>query len=185
MSIRITTQRYDVYAIEIAQTNGPLVEEETFTGTNQGVAYIAQLDASPFNVPTIEVVFDGTSYTASAYVSGDGVSYGAVIDEDAGTIDWSDYPFIIAGAGPMIGVQDGNQHTVSITAAKTRPCPAVYIEGSFDDNVDYEALMALTTIDGSPIATGSQMTGVDYGEVYLFSESANTWVYQFTLQNNG
>lgn len=96
-----------------------LIAEQSFAGVKpqeEVQFYAAALDGSYFSDAEIDVTYDGVHYNASL----NGSTYGASFDAQAGTIDFSEYPFVIilTPEAVQIAVADANTHTVKIEAER-------------------------------------------------------------------
>lgn len=97
-----------------------LIAEQSFTGVKpqeEVQFYAAVLNGDYFSDDEIDVTYDGVHYNASLSES---MTYGASFDAQAGTIDFSEYPFVIISTpeAVQIAVADANTHTVKIEAER-------------------------------------------------------------------
>ena len=96
-----------------------LVEETEFVGVLPAPGYpfyMAAIPSAGFDNDHIIVTYDGTQYECDADVEATAVFYGAALDMGTGTIDFSEYPFLIMTEPDTSLIQiitpDGNTHTL-------------------------------------------------------------------------
>lgn len=153
-------------------------------------------DASTFiYYKTIEVEFDGVKYTVERRATyGGGVIYGAGID--AGTLDFSVYPFAIVSYGDsqpneiinQVYCKDAGEHTIKAIVESVipddgpTPCeyPSITIE--LRPEPRYGGVLVVTAIDGKLNATWNHINNAyQNGLVTILGEGLVTGVSEFTV----
>lgn len=153
-------------------------------------------DASTFiYYKTIEVEFDGVKYTVERRATyGGGVIYGAEID--AGTPDFSVYPFAITSYGDSqtgeiineVLCKDAGEHTIKVTVLTSEepegnlPCEYPSIKIDLVPEPRYGGVLVVTAIDGKLNATWNQINNAyQNGLVTILGEGLVTEVSEYNV----
>lgn len=122
-------------------------------GFNDGVlSYSQGIDAD-----TIRVTFNGTEYECSVVQGSDTFSYGAEYDPNTDTVDWSQYPFIIASL-PTEGVnsittETAGTYQIKIEAASTTVETSECFEQAVESITSPFVLYVDATTEATPVIT--------------------------------
>lgn len=119
----------------VTEESTTIIPEQSVTTAEQSGSYVAMIPNGEPDPGTgsLTVVWNGTTYECESYDVHGVAFYGAVMDIQAGTIDWSDYPFILLYQ-PQAGAW-----TVLTEAATTATVKASALARVVTPSADFES----------------------------------------------